>query len=1053
MRFPTSPNKLTHFPPPTNTLHNTSKNFLTCLWYREAIDCGGNLSSFQTLLSMQGETRSLKTSILCGWIFLTCIHLGRAQSLKFQHIGVDEGLSQDIVTSIAQDSLGFMWFGTEDGLNMYDGYGITVFKYDPRDTNSLPSSGIISLIVDSRGRLWTGTGDGSIMEPGTRKFTRINLAKGEATFCEGEDSNIWISTSHGLYNYASDQKVVRVFIGAEAWFPANVMLYDQREKRLFIGSSTGLNVFSVLGDTLIPERAARAIGSIKGHNVSALCRSSNGDIFVGTLDAGLFRISSNLETVEQYRPYAGDQRTLSDNRVLALAEDHQRRLWVGTFSGLDMLDRVSGKFTRYKDESDVDGLRGDRVYSICVDRSGALWVGTYRGGVNRFDPHRQRFTHIAYEPEKEGGLHARDVFSLLETDDRDLWVGTDDGLFRRSSGTNRFRHYKHDPRKQRSLSNDGIFALCQRRNGELWIGGGDGVANRYEPAEDGFVRYPLPRGNAIRSIYETRDGRLFVGTDSRGAFVLDSIRHKFVPWEVQGDSSHPAGVWAMYQDRPGFLWLGTFYLPYIVRVDPVTQNAVKIYADPQHEGALMIPSVRAFCENIDDTLYLGTWAAGFARFDRSSDSYTWYTEIDGLPNNYVKAMQSDTRGRIWIATEKGLARFDLKTESFRTYTVEDGLQSNFFWSGSSCKGKDGRLYFGGTNGFNVFHPDSISENMNVPPVVITSVRVLDKPFPIPGEGRDRTINLRYEADFFSFEFVALDYTFPERNQYAYMLEGFDKNWVKSGTRRYAAYTHLDPGKYVFRVRGSNNDGVWNETGTAIAIVIAPPYWMTWGFRGLIITTIAAGLYGFYRNRLNQVLKVERLRQRIGRDLHDDIGTNLSAIVIASQVIRQQRQASPEVLEQVDDIGGIALKTQELMRDIIWMLNPRNDTLKEFVARMKHEAARLFKTIDYSFSSPESELPERVSLDFKRNMFLIYKEALNNIVRHAQARNVNITISVHDNTLKLTLGDDGLGFDPEKTSQGNGLVNMHSRAQHIGAALRVSSAPGKGCTLELEAKIA
>jgi two-component sensor histidine kinase len=509
----------------------------------------------------------------------------------------------------------------------------------------------------------------------------------------------------------------------------------------------------------------------------------------------------------------------------------------------------------------------------------------------------------------------------------------------------------------------------------------------------------------------------------------------------------------MYQDRPGFLWLGTFYLPYIVRVDPATQKAAKIYQDNQHEGALVIPSVRAFCENVDGTLYLGTWAAGFARFNRQSDNYTWYTEINGLSNNYVKAMQSDAGGRIWIATEKGLARFDPKTESFRTYTVEDGLQSNFFWSGSSCKGRDGKLYFGGTNGFNVFHPDSISENMNIPLVVITSVRVLDKPFPISGEGRDRTINLRYEADFFSFEFVALDYTFPERNQYAYMLEGFDKNWVKSGNRRYAAYTHLDPGRYLFRVRGSNNDGVWNETGTAIAIVIAPPYWMTWWFRGFILVTIATGLYGFYRYRLNQVLKVERLRQRIGRDLHDDIGTNLSAIVIASQVIRQQRQASPEVLEQVDDIGGIALKTQELMRDIIWMLNPRNDTLKEFVARMKHEAARLFKTVDYSFSAPERELPEKVSLDFKRNMFLIYKEALNNIVRHAQARNVNITISVHDNTLKLTLGDDGLGFDPEKTSQGNGLVNMHSRAQHIGAALRVSSAPGKGCTLELEAKIA
>ncbi|MBM2841991.1 MAG: hypothetical protein HW412_2519, partial [Bacteroidetes bacterium] len=262
---------------------------------------------------MHREAYSLITAVCCGWIFFAFFHTGHAQSLKFQHIGVEEGLSQDIVTSIVQDSLGFMWFGTEDGLNMYDGYGVTIFKNDPRDTNSLPANGIKSLMVDSRGRLWTGTtGDGSITEPGTRKFSRINLAMGEAAFREGEDSNIWISTSHGLYKYASDQKVVRVFTAIETWLPANVMFFDQREKRLFVGSRVGLNVFSVLRDTLVAERAARGIASITGHNVSALCRSSNGDIFVGTLDAGLFRLSSDLRSVQQYRSYAGDQRTLSD---------------------------------------------------------------------------------------------------------------------------------------------------------------------------------------------------------------------------------------------------------------------------------------------------------------------------------------------------------------------------------------------------------------------------------------------------------------------------------------------------------------------------------------------------------------------------------------------------------------------------------------------------------------------------------------------------------------------------------------------------------------------
>ncbi|MEK9137527.1 MAG: two-component regulator propeller domain-containing protein, partial [Bacteroidota bacterium] len=318
-----------------------------------------------------------------------------AQSLKFQHIGVEDGISQDIVTCIAQDSLGFMWFGTEDGLNMYDGYSFTVFKNDPRNISSLPASVIRSLTVDSKGRLWScTTGDVTVTEPGTRTFRRLNLAKGEAVLCEGEDSNVLISTSHGLYKYGTGREPVRVFTGAEPWLRASVMLFDQHEKRLFVGSSAGLRVFSVAGDSLIPEQSAPGFASIAGHSVSALCQSSRGDIFVSIFPAGLFRISSDLQTVEQYRSSVGDQKTLSDHRVLALAEDHQQRLWVGTFSGLDMLDAVSGRFTRYKDEGDANGLHGDRAYSICVDRSGALWVGTYRGGVNRFDPHRQRFTHI-----------------------------------------------------------------------------------------------------------------------------------------------------------------------------------------------------------------------------------------------------------------------------------------------------------------------------------------------------------------------------------------------------------------------------------------------------------------------------------------------------------------------------------------------------------------------------------------------------------------------------------------------------------------------------------
>jgi ligand-binding sensor domain-containing protein/signal transduction histidine kinase len=972
-----------------------------------------------------------------------------AQQSDFQHIGIDEGLSQDIVTSIAQDSLGFMWFGTEDGLNKYDGYSMTVLKHKASDPNSLPSNIVTGLLLDPRGRMWIATSRGiRMVEPDGRFIAVSQPADGYGVFCRGVDGDFWISTGSALYRSAPDGRLIRASTYPIRWSGANVMHFDRHQRRLFVGSESGLRVFSVSKDTLRLLQNTGGADSLRGQTVTALCWRANGELFVGTREQGLFQLDSNLSRATRYRNDARDAQSLSDNRVMALVEDLQHHLWVGTFSGLDRFDETTEKFVRYTPEA--NGLRGDRVYSLYVERNGALWVGTYRGGVNRLDVRRGRFGHVGYQ-HHAGALRAKDVFSLLETHDGDLWVGTDRGLFRRQHGTDHFRPYNHDARDPRSLSSSTVFSLFQRRNGEIWIGGADGVVSRFEAERQDFVHYQLPVVNAVRVIYETTEGSLLVGTESRGAFALNPVTHRFDHWQVRVDSVYTsAGVWAMHQDRSGFLWLGTFYLPYILRIDPRTQIAVKIVADPEHKDRLLTPLVRAFCELGNNALYLGTWGGGLARYDRSSDRYRWYTEDDGMSNNYVKSMQSDEHGRIWIATEKGLVRYDPQTELFKTYTVEDGLQSNFFWSGSSCKGKDGMLYFGGTNGFNAFHPDSILDNLEASPVVITSMRVLDRPLPIPDT---RIVTLAHDADFFSFEFVALDYSVPFRNQYAYKLDGFDRDWVNAGTRRYAAYTHLDPGTYVFNVKASNADGVWSVAGASIAVTILPPFWATWWFRSAMVLAVVAVLYGMYRYRLNQLLSVERLRQRIAQDLHDDIGTNLSAIVVASQVIHQQQRANSDVLHQVTDIGGIALRTQELMRNIVWMLNPKNDTLQEFVGRMKHECVLLFQGITYSFSAPGGNLPGRVTLDFKRNVFLIYKEALNNIVKHAGATRVDVRIEFVNDLLIVQIHDNGVGFDPGNPHRGSGLVNMRARADRLGASLRILSSPGEGSTIELRAQIA
>jgi signal transduction histidine kinase len=362
------------------------------------------------------------------------------------------------------------------------------------------------------------------------------------------------------------------------------------------------------------------------------------------------------------------------------------------------------------------------------------------------------------------------------------------------------------------------------------------------------------------------------------------------------------------------------------------------------------------------------------------------------------------------------------------------------------------MYFGGTDGLNMFHPDSIRDNPNNPPVVITSFKIFDKPTLLPQSlSATSEIHLTYDQDFISFEFVALDYTAPLKNQYAYRLEGFDRDWIEAGTRRYAAYTRLSAGEYVFRVRGSNNDGVWNNEGAAIRLIISPPFWRTWWFTILALMSVAILLYLLYRYRVNQLFAIERLRTRIASDLHDDVGTDLSSIVLATQSMVRKVPLSPQEQEDVRQIGRIALRTQDMMRDIVWVLNSRNDSLSDMVLKMREVASRVLNNISYSFQGPEVPVTEKIDLEFKRNVFLFYKECLNNIVKHSAASEVRIEVEFRQKEFILTITDNGQGFNPDTPTAGIGLRNLRSRALGLGGNLAISSRPGSGTEISLIVK--
>jgi signal transduction histidine kinase len=385
--------------------------------------------------------------------------------------------------------------------------------------------------------------------------------------------------------------------------------------------------------------------------------------------------------------------------------------------------------------------------------------------------------------------------------------------------------------------------------------------------------------------------------------------------------------------------------------------------------------------------------------------------------------------------------------------MADGLPTNEFSRGAALCTADGFMVFGSAEGVTIFHPDSVRDNPFVPPVVLTDFSVYDRSVATPSvELQRRGIRLSYDERFFSFEFAALSFRCPEKNLYSYTLEGFDRGWHAPGPGRLARYTNVPPGEYLFRIRGSNDDGLWNPTGIAIPVSIDPPFWQTWWFRLILLLALVPAVYAVDRIRRHQVLMVERLRQRIARDLHDDIGTNLSAIVIGSRFLASEKSLSRKGRGQIDEIRNITLQTQEMMREIVWMLNPSNDSTGLFLGRLKESAARVLRGKRVIFEAPGEETLRRLSLEFKRHLLLFFREAVNNVARHAEATEVLIRFHREGDFLTLTIRDNGKGFDASSQAPGNGLRNMRARGESLAGVVNILSSPGNGTEITLRVKM-
>ena len=1017
-----------------------------------------------------------------------------ARDLRFTHLTTRDGLSQGYVTAVVQDRRGFMWLATRDGLNRYDGNSFVVFKHTPNDPGSLSSNFIQDLLEDDQGCLWIATNNGlNRFDPRSERVTRYlhdpknpDTLGGSyvQTIAQDDRGHIWLGMLEaGLdkfdprtgrfthYRHDNDGQFVgtitHVIAGRhrDIWFVSDRGLFHLNEQA---------------------GRITRPAGIPKRLSADSVYEGDSGDLWLLTQSpiVGLVKYEADAARFSEFPLSAASGGALASginggSLGGKLVGDGQNGLWVPSSQGLYYFDRRTERFTyRFQhDESNRDSLNTNAIMSVSRDRSGVLWVGTENAGVDTINFRQEQFIHYKHRAQEPNSLSSGRVKAIHHDRDGVLWVGLfPRALDRIERKTGRIIHYSADPDTLGKGTN--VTSLYTDTAGNLWVGGGGSGVARLDPRNGRFAHYrhdPDDSGSLmsdnVNTVYGDRHGHLWVG-GQYGLSRFEPASNTFTNYRPVPDD--PASllnwIWTIYQDHSGTLRLGTFGGA-LIDFDEETKTFTRHAPDARDPHSLNGGGITTIHEDGAGTLWLGGFD-GLYRYDRQSGRFTRYTEGHGLPSSTIRCIQEDRSGRLWLSTQKGVSRFDPKLQTFRNYDVTDGLQSDEFSDGC-FQSPDGEIFFGGSNGFNAFYPDQVRDNPYVPPVAITSFKVFNKAVPIGGEVLKQSISyvdsliLPYRDNVFSFEFAALSYANSHRNRYRYRLENFDANWTEVGSKqRLATYTNLDPGRYVFRVQGSNSDGVWNEAGAALSVLIAPPWYRTNAFRAACVALVLTLLGAAYQYRIRQVQHAFEAtlearvgeRTRIARELHDTLLQSFHGLLLRFQTASYLLSDRPaEGKETLDSAIQQAAKAITEGRDAVQGL--RASTVE------RNDLAVAIRALGDELSTDASGRPPatfRVATEgFARDLhpilrdeiYKIAAEALRNSFRHAQAGRVEVEIRYDDEQFRLRVRDDGKGIDATVlANQGveghYGLRGMRERAALIGGKLTVWSEAGSGTEVEL-----
>jgi PAS domain S-box-containing protein len=857
--------------------------------------------------------------------------------LRFGHLTVEDGLSHNWVLAVIKDSYGFVWVGTQDGLNRYDGSGFVNYRSDPKDPNSLASSMSGVLYEDKQRRLWVGSSWAatgvSLFDREHDRFRKFLPAPGSPSgnvvrsISEDRQGRLWLGTDNGLArldpaNGAIERFTLRPDGERRGDVPDTTVLavHEDRQERVWVGTAGGLLQFDRRRHEYRPWTGAGSLGRAE---IWDIWEDEKGALWIASMGAGLHRLEPDTGRDTVYLPDPRDPGSISTARLTCLAADGKGKLYVGTENGgLNVLDLRAQRFSRYSPDPDDDAsLNAASMWDMYVDDQGILWIGTFNGGVNFVSPLGQRFGLVRAG---RGRLSDPHVSAVLKDHTGDLWVGTDGGgLNRIDARTGAVRYFHHDPRDATTIGSDSVLALTEDGQHRLWIGGWDAGLGLLDPVSGRVSRFRHDANDPssivsdhVRRIVELRSGELLIVTQG-GVDFFDRATRRFTRLAERYPAARPEGaLYSAAEDRSGNLWIvGSVSVLFL---DKRTGKSRIYRNDPNDPTSLGGGEIPAVLIDSAENVWLGT-DGGLSCVPADGRKMKRYTAADGLPATGVTNVLEDAAGNLWLTTNRGLTKLEEAVKiperpAVVNFDVHDGLQGHQFARGAAFRSPDGEMFFGGSRGLNTFRPEEIRRNTAPPPIVLTGLRLFGRSVAVGAKDSPLTrslaeteaITLSYRQSMVTIEFAALNYLLPQKNQYAYMLEPIEKRWNEATRQRSATYANLAPGNYLFRVRGANNDGAWNEKGVALRIQVTPPFWQSWWFRLLALTLGGAVALVAYRRRVQAIeqrrRELETLVERRTVELQREVQEHEATERKLAGEVAERKHAEEEAQEFAEKLG-------------------------------------------------------------------------------------------------------------------------------------------------------